>query len=438
MAHEDQQPTHALSPVTPTLPMTDDQLRHADNELSALISSEAIVKFLKEKAISIGKGIVDSGLNWATVELLKLFGIGRGPSDLEQIKTLLKEILAKQEEILRSLDNVLREVQFQHLVTRGFESVQRILNLYETLQRLSLVKDHEERKRVAEDVKRAALDVNSGALISIKNLSDVLTGRDQLGKSDSLIKLFADRWYDKYHPQELEEKVPLSDFYGVLDQWLREIAIIQYMGVSALANARLADEDKEMLKQEMDAVVGWMEAQQIILDEQVPAWTRTLPAELKEEGSFWSFTLFEDPKQAIYGPFSPPVGEPLLRLRSHDPHNYDEQWACRSVTGYDLPSDVFKLFMRHGNLAVNLTRKHELTLRAVEGSFEPWFRLIMGRNPSAPPDTSRAHAFVPVLGHVNTRQHVARYSIFYSDNKEYLRTSDAPVEAVRWHVSRRS
>src|SRR5947199_338459 len=83
---------------------------------------------------------------------------------------------------LRKLDDVLREVQFQNLVTRGYESVQRITNIYERLQRLSEVKGQDEREREAKAIKVAVLDINSGILISLKTVSDVLTGKDQLGK----------------------------------------------------------------------------------------------------------------------------------------------------------------------------------------------------------------------------------------------------------------
>src|SRR5437016_23477 len=129
----------------------------AGTEVGALDASKFIVDFLKAKAAELAEAAGGKALNWITAELLKAFGLGGTPNDLDEIKSLLTRIVDLQEQVLRKLDDVLREVQFQNLVTRGYESVQRITNIYERLQRLSEVKGQDEREREAKAIKVAVL-----------------------------------------------------------------------------------------------------------------------------------------------------------------------------------------------------------------------------------------------------------------------------------------
>src|SRR4030095_10731592 len=100
----------------------------AGSEIGALDSSKLIVDFLKAKAAELAKAAGGKALNWVTAELLKAFGMGGTPSDLDEIKSLLKQIVALQEHVLNKLDAVLLEVQYQSLIIQAAPSVQRIIN----------------------------------------------------------------------------------------------------------------------------------------------------------------------------------------------------------------------------------------------------------------------------------------------------------------------
>lgn len=388
----------------------------AGSEFGALDTSKLIVDFLKAKGAELAKVAGGKALNWVTAELLKAFGVGGTPNDLDEIKSLLMRIVELQEQVLRKLDDVLREVQFQHLVTRGNDSVKRIINIYEQLQILSEVKGQEEREREAKAIKIGILDINSGILISLKTVSDVLTGKDQLGKGDSLIKLFANRWFDSYRSKQLREDVPLSSYYKALDQWLHELSIIQYMGISALANARIANGDFETLEGEIRVIVKNMEEQQKLLDEEIPEWTRTLPEEVLRSDSWFVIRAFglsgkapTDDSLVMYGPPQADLSK-FVRFRDRHPWNGDEEWSLEKVATDKsaIEHDVFTLVVRNRNAVLILDKRDLKMAYTSTDPKRPKLRLLMGRSldPNVKPDTLRRDAYIPVMGFVGKSEYV--------------------------------
>jgi hypothetical protein len=388
----------------------------AGSELGALDTSKLIVDFLKAKAAELAKAAGGKALEWVTSELLKAFGIGGTPNDLEEIKSLLKTIVDLQEKILSKLDDVLLEVQYQHLVTRATPSVQQITNIYKQLQVLSAVTGQAERERRAEEIKKGVLDNSSGMLISLKIVSDVLTGKDPLGKSDPLIKLFADRWFNSYKSKQLREDVPLSSYYRPLDQWLHEMSIIQYMGLSALANARIANGDFETLEHEISDVVKNMEEQQQLLDKEIPAWTRTLPEEVLKSDSWFVIRTFgldgRGPTNDSLVMYGPPQSDLSKWIRFRDRHawNWDEEWNFEKVekdkTAVD--HDVFRLVVHSGNAVLILDKRDLKIAYTSSNPNRPRLRLLMGRSldPNVKPDTPRRDAYIPVMGFVGKSEYV--------------------------------
>ena len=346
-----------------------------------------------------------SRLEWVSAELLKAFGIGGEPSDVDEIKTLLEDVLEMQKRILSKLDDLLREMQFQHLITRGYKSVERINNVYDDLISLSNVIDGGERAREAARIKAGVLDVNLGTRLNLKMISDVLLGKDSLGQSNPLITLFADRWFPAYTAEQLAEDKPLSTYADKLKSWLHGLFITQYLGLSELANARIADGDFELLKSEIEYTTQQMEAQRALLSEAIPEWTRTLPNSLFD--GRWYVVKGLDPQggriddsQVMYGSPSTSTGwylDRTVQFRDRHKDNGDEEWVFEK-TGDD---DTFHMRERSRWWYVMLRdgRRFE-----VGGPQAAKLRLVMGRtkDPAVQPTAKRRDLYVPVIGVVGS------------------------------------
>jgi hypothetical protein len=252
------------------------------DEAKALTTPEGIEEFLKSKLEELARAGGGAALKWVSASLLRVLGRGGGGSELEQIKAMLNTILAQQKLILGKLADLLFEVKFQHLITRGYPSVQQIDNLQTQLGHLSNVVNPDERNRRAAELRAAITDVNGGTTASLKVISDVLLGKDPMGVSDPLIRLFTSRWQPIFLGRQLAPDTPLSTYWRRLDEWLHGLFVVQYIGMSQLANARVAAGDFETLKQEIADTTKNMALQRAMLNEAIPQWTRTLPASLTE------------------------------------------------------------------------------------------------------------------------------------------------------------
>ena len=368
------------------------------DEAKALTSPEGIVDFLKAKLEELARGGGGAALKWVSGSLLRVLGRGGGPSELEQIKAMLDQVLAQQKLILDKLEELLVEVKFQHLITRGYPSVQQISNLHDQLRRLSNVLSQPEREREAARLKAAILEVNAGTMASLKVVSDVLLGKDPMGPSDPLIRLFASRWQPLFLGRQLGPDVPLSTYWRRLDEWLHGLFMVQYMGLAQLANARVANGDFEILKQEIDDTVRNMTAQQVMLNEAIPKWTRTLPASVMD-GRWYvihgphAHNRRWDTTQVLYG--SPGNGQSHIHnfsvsYRGRHSRNGDEEW----IFDKSGPNDAF--FLRQ--------RSRDRSIAHISGvRMEPkgWLlRIVMTPNKRAPGWGSEP--FLPVLGFVGT------------------------------------
>ena len=385
------------------------------DELASLESSELILRFLQEKATELGKEAGGKALQWVSAELLKAFGLGGDTSDLERIKSLLQQELQTQQLILGKLDGLLREVQFQALITRSFDSVERITNIYDQLQQLSTVAGNEERQRVSAKIQNGILDANLGATTNLKTISDVLLGKDLVGHSDSLINAFVDKWFPVYWAKQLAADVPLSTYGGQLDAWLYGLFIVQYMGLAELANARIAQGEFEMLKNDIDVATQRMDAQQKLLSEAIPEWTRTLPGALFD-GRWYVVRGRDlqggriDNSQVMYG--SPAAGSYLdytVQFRSRHADNGDEEWAFEK-TGQ---SDTFHLRERSRANYLKVVPPRVVVgnpgLPAPFGGANATLRLVMGRtnDPAVKPDAKRRDLYVPVIACIDNGTYLA-------------------------------
>jgi hypothetical protein len=389
------------------------------DELASLETSELILDFLKNKSIELGKEAGGKALQWVSAELLKAFGLGGDTSDLEQIKDLLNQVLNNQKLILSKLEELLLEVDFQHLITRGYDSVQRITNAYQALQNLSTITDVEERQKEAVTFRTGILDLNQGATLNLQTISDVLLGKDTLGQSGALINLFADKWFPVYMAKQFAAGVPLSTYGGQLNDWLHGLFIIQYMGLAELANARIASGEFQQLQKDIDLTTQRMAAQQAMLNDAIPDWTRTLPNSLFD-GRWYVVKARDlmsgriDTTNVLYG--SPAAGSYLdysVQFRSRHANNGDEEWGFVK-TGQN---DTFVMVERSRPNYVKLDKEPQGTSVKVGNAGMPGplggpnakMRLVMGRtnDPAVKPDAKRRDLYVPLIAFIDTGNYLA-------------------------------
>jgi hypothetical protein len=372
-------------------------------ETAALESSELILDFLKEKAGELAKEAGGKALEWVSAELLKAFGLGGDTSDLDQIKSLLQTVLETQQEILGKLDELLLEVQFEHLITRSFDSVTRITNIYSQLQRLSSITGNE-REGEAAKIRDGILDANFGAKANLDTLSDVLLGKDPLGHGQPLINLFVDRWFPVYTAKQLAADVPLSEYGGQLEAWLRGLFIIQYMGLAELANACIANGQFEMLALAVADTIKRMDQQKALLNEAIPAWTRTLPDALFDgrwyvvKGRYLVGGRIDDSNVMYGSPAAASYLDYTVQFRTRHPNNGDEEWAFQK-TGQN---DTFWMVERSRDNHVKLD-KPPAPYRVIVGNPGAKLRLVMGvtNDPAVKPDAKRCDRYVPLIAFVD-------------------------------------
>ena len=383
------------------------------DELASLETSELILDFLKNKSIELGKEAGGKALQWVSAELLKAFGLGGDTSDLDQIKDLLNRVLENQKLILSKLEELLLEVDFQHLITRGYDSVQRITNAYQALQNLSTITDDEERQKEAVTFRTGILDLNQGATLNLQTISDVLLGKDTLGQSAALINLFADKWFPVHMAKQFEAEVPLSTYGDQLDAWLHGLFIIQYMGLAELANARIANGEFQQLQKILTSLPsGWRRSRRCST---MPSPTgRTLPNSLFD-GRWYVVKARDlisgrmDTTNVLYG--SPAAASYLdysVQFRSRHANNGDEEWAFQK-TGQN---DTFVMVERSRPNYVKLD-KGGTPIKVIVGNAgmpgalggpNARMRLVMGRtnDPAVKPDAKRRDLYVPLIAFIDT------------------------------------
>ncbi len=411
----------------------------AEEEVAALASSQGILDFLKARAGELGKGAGGAALQWVSGELLSAIGLGIG-ADIKRIKELLDQILELVKDIMEALDKLILEVQFQHLITRSFDAVQRITIAYDGLAMLAKVPDDEERRRNAELKISAILDPNQGARFNLKTISNVLLGKDELGGSGPLIDLFSRRWLPVYLSKQLQPDVPLSTYPGQLDAWLHGLFVIQYMGLAELANARIARGDFGLLQQELDNTIEDMEAQRALLEESIPAFTRTLPDALFD-GRRYVVTALNystgrlDDSQVMYGS---PEGSSTHQSRAvkfRDRHNgnEDEEWQFEKTGKTD--TFIMRELSRPYYVTIDGTNLTDQVVVRPRDEATP-LRFVMGltQDPKANLEAKPPELYEPIFAFVDKKDKCLTVK-HYGKNEEVLTFAGPEQNAVRVRIA---
>lgn len=318
-----------------------------ENETTALAAVDPIMSWVEKKALELAKDASGKALAWASSRLLEAIGLGGGPSELEQIKIILNKIYMTQLLILQKIDTLLREVQFEHLITRSFEAVQKITSRYERLIALTNVPEGE-RKQEAEGLRNDILNANTGVSVDLKTIHDVLVGNNPLNPGGKgLLDLFMERWKGVYTGKQLSPDIPLIAYHDRSYDYLHGLFIVQYMGLSQLANARVGNAQFVTLLNETKKSLENLKKQRQMIDAWIPQWTLEWPQKFFD--GRWYLIMPRDPRgnrspQVLYG--SPATGYRVLdytvQFRGRNNNNGDEEWQF-VPTG---TTDTFRLVER--------------------------------------------------------------------------------------------
>jgi hypothetical protein len=314
------------------------------DEAQAIVGVAPLAIWVEAKAAELAKQAGGKAVQWASSKLLEAIGIGGGTSELEEIKDILNKVYTTQQKILDKVDALLREMQYEQLITRSFESVKRIASIYDRLLQLTKVPESE-RPREAERLKDGILDANSGVLVNLKIIHDVLVGDNPLNPGGrALLDLFMERWKAAYTAKQLSPDVPLSDYPNKSYDYLHGLFLVQYMGLSELANARMADKQYTMLQNETEQILRNLKQQQEMVDKWIPKWTLEWPQKFFDERWYVIKPRNTKSPKAMYG--SPATGYiPLdytVQIRERHYNNADEEWQFIK-TG---KTDTFNLRVR--------------------------------------------------------------------------------------------
>jgi hypothetical protein len=395
----------------------------SDEEVGALGSAGGILGFLEARAGELAQSAGGAALRWATAQALRIFGFGV-EAEIDRIKGLLEEVLAKQREILAQLGKVLQEIEFQNLITRSFDSFERITSTYQSLRDLADVRDEQERRRVSERIQEGILAPNQGAALDLKVISDVLLGREQAGQAAPLITLLANRYLPKFLSTQLDPGQPLSTYPRTLDMLLQMLFMTQYMGLAELANALVKSGDFETLKIQLDRTIKNMQAQRALLDEAIPDFTRTLPDALFN-GSYHVVrvqTAIPKPGPDYFysvlavlgrtpsssglldgGPFAPPPSFSVV-VRNPRENTGGEEWMFEKARPADATDDTFFLRVRSTEAPAPglYLAAGGSGLASGPKAKAQTMRLVMGRtlDEKVSPDTKPRDLYLPVLAFV--------------------------------------
>lgn len=324
-------------------------------ETEAIVGVVPIMIWVEAKAMELAKQAGGKALEWGSSKLLEAIGIGGGTDELKEIKDILNKVSDTQQKILEKVNELLTEMQFEHLVTRSFNAAVKIVSRYERLLNLAEAPEDERAEEVAA-LKDGILDANSGVWVDLETIHDVLVGENRIdlgGKA--LLNMFMERWKKAYTEKQLSPEVPLMDYHDKSYEYLHSLFLLQYMGLSQLANARSANGQYTLLRGEINRVLDNMKKQQEMVDKWIPRWTLEWPDKFIGGEVRWHVIRAKDARghaspQVLYG--SPASGyTPLdysVQFRERNLKNKDEEWWFIRTSR----TDTFHLYKRSAHYCV--------------------------------------------------------------------------------------
>ncbi|MDJ0641882.1 MAG: hypothetical protein QNJ15_03610 [Erythrobacter sp.] len=277
------------------------------------VSPEEILKFLLEK-------IKDEAMGWAGTQVFDL--IFDHESELEEVKRMLAEILANQELIIQELRNIMREIEWQHLVTRAWEAEKFIESTFEQLQLTLRIKDPEQRERNAREIREAILDQANGILIRLFEINDALMGGSTVDPQE---KGLLQVWVEKLNArmEQHPRKLYLHKYYQLCQAYLGGVMHLQFIGLTLYVGAAEGD---ELILEEVKNTFEKLQNQNKRMQKVIPASAHHI---IKNPGHYYVlFAANRETKDIVYGsPYgsSAPL-DCLVYLRERHKHNADEEW----------------------------------------------------------------------------------------------------------------
>lgn len=306
----------------------------AANEIQSLESLNGITDWLKTKATELAKDAGGTALDWISSQFFSAIGMDR-ESDIGQIKKLLEQIIKLENQILDKLSELLTEVKFQHLITRSFDAVERITSAYKRLSNLADVPAAEREKEMRE-LTSGILSTTAGIPVDLKTIHDVLVGNNPLSPGDpGVIQIFMERWLPAYRAKQLNPDVPLRTYPDKSYGYLQALYMIQYLGISLLANARVLNKQYTILGRELTQLNTDLVAQKTLMDRYIPEWVRNNTS--FADNRWYVIRSVESPRDVMYG--SPAAGSYLdysVQFRDRHTNNGDEEWLFESAGVNDM------------------------------------------------------------------------------------------------------
>ncbi len=346
------------------------------NEIAALESVAGMEAWLPTLATDIAKAAGGQALSWLTGQLFSALGQGNAPL-LQKINAQLKQVLAKETEIINMLKALSTEIQFQGMVTASFDSVSKILSLFTRLSNLGNIPIGPGRDKELSSLNSAILDPNAGVLVDLQVIDGVLRNVDPLNpEGHSVLYLFMATWGAQYRTKQFDDDTPLTMYPGKSYQYLQSVYLIQYLGLCLQANARIASKQIDIFKIEINQFAANLTKQKAIIDGIIPQWVREYKAGMYHDNRL--YLIYETTyRTCLYAQWhiyrhDPPAW--ILGFRN-SVDNPEEQWKFEPGRATDL----FTLANQASGLyLVGIPGISEIDISGYAPSALVQFRFIMG------------------------------------------------------------
>lgn len=274
----------------------------------------------------VGENVAKAGASWVGSSAMTAI---TGGASLNDVVKDLQEIRASLTRIEGTLKQMMQEIAWQHQVTRAHDAEEGIKHKFTRLLDIALLEeDDAEKLRQVDELKRATLSVNGGALAHLDTIHNVLMGKSVTDPSQrGLLRLWAERSYDQLKARD--GTLSLNRYAEVLEAYLANVFLLQIVGFTSYLNAMSNERTR---KQQITKLKERMEEQKAEFYKYIPTTTHKILTLMDQYFVFY----VPGTRRVIYG--SPTdsrgtVGGGSTQLRDRLPRNGDEEWKfLRSPT----------------------------------------------------------------------------------------------------------
>jgi hypothetical protein len=187
-------------------------------------------------------------------KILNLIGLGGNDleTQFEPIKAQVADIGDQVDLLLKSLDELARELTWARLGLQAHPAVMRIWSKFATLSALAFTD-----KSMATRLTTAILDLNQGVEVDLLSLHEVITGQSSLDPNQPSLVL---NWVEKCKTLTDRSRIRPS-----ITAYVTMLAQVQFKGVILLINAYLACNEPQRATAAMQLATQRLKQQQDLL-----------------------------------------------------------------------------------------------------------------------------------------------------------------------------